>query len=158
MNIPFMKRNVPQLTGPVDLDEEMRLTVADRLPQAPQLPVSNFAPRLPVKRVESFMALSRKEVDDAMATLTIQYEAAKARGQRILDLIALAEEEHLANLERERAFAEFTKEAFDTLERKYDGLHKPTAEPDAPKQIEEPAATEHDQTDGRLTAKATEPV
>ena len=143
MNIqnPF-KRNVPRLNGPVDMDEEMRLTIADRLPQAPQLPVNDFAPRRPIKRVETFMALSRKEVDDAMTALTTQYEAAMARGQHILDLIALAQEEHLANLERERTFAEFTKEAFDALERKFDGLNKPepVTEPDAPK--DEPPASE----------------
>ncbi len=139
MNIPFMKPKPPFPRFPNmgrdvvsvshDLDEEMRLEVANRLPQAPQLPVSEYAPRLPIKRVETFMALSRKEVDDAMATLTAQYEAAKARGQHLLDLIAVAQEEHLANLDRERAFAEFTKEAFDVLELKFDGLNQPVEAP-----------------------------
>ena len=124
------------LTGPVDLDEEMRLTVADRLPQAPQLP-SEYAPRKPIKHVETFMALPLKEIDDAMEALKARYEAACARGQTLRDLIVQARDEHLANLERERAFAQFTTEAFDVLERKYTGLDEsvtvdaPRAEPPA---------------------------
>ncbi len=120
MNI--FPRKALQVASPVDLDEGMRLTVADRLPQAPQLP-SDYAP--PRQRVESFMALSIKEVDEAMGSLTARYEAAKARGQHLRDLMVLARDEHLANLERERAFADFTLEAFDALEQKYNGLNEP---------------------------------
>ena len=121
MNI--FPRKALQVAGPMDLDEEMRLTVADRLPQAPQIPVSDYAPR--VQKVETFMALPLAEIDEAMAALTTRYEAAKARGQHIRDLIMEARAEQLAHLEWERAFAEFTDETFDALEQKYKALGRP---------------------------------
>ena len=141
MNIPFMNRNrnVPQLVGhAVDLDEEMRLTVAGRLPQAPQFPVSDFAPRRQVPRVESFLELPLKEIDAAMKSLEVGYEQTRARGQHLRDLIMAAHEELLDNIKRERAFAEFTVEAFDALQRKYAEIDKPeptetVAALDAPK-------------------------
>ena len=129
MNLPaFMKPR--QIAGPVDLDEEMRLAVADRLPQAPQLP-SEYAPRRPVQHIDTFLALPLKEIDAAMKSLKEGYEQTCARGQHLRDLIMAAHEELLDNIKRERAFAEFTVEAFDALQRKYAEIDKP--EPDAPK-------------------------
>ncbi len=129
MNIPLIdrlrNREVARVE-PVDLDQGMKeLTLADRLPAAPQLPVSNFAPRRPVEHVDNFLALPLKEIDDAMAALKAKYETACEHGQRLRDLFMEAREAHLANLKREKAFAEFTTEAFDALERKYSGLDQP---------------------------------
>lgn len=130
MNLPAFMR--PRLTGPVDLDEEMRLTVADRLPQAPQLP-SEYAPRRPVQHVDTFLALPLQEIDEAMNSLKVGYEEALAKGQRLRDLIMAAREEHLASIKRERDFAQFTTEAFDVLAQRYNGI----TEPDAPKDEQE---------------------
>ena len=134
MNLPWMSR--PQIAGPVDLDEEMRLEVANRLPQAPQLP-SEYAPRRQVERVETFMALPLQEIDAAMNALKVGYEEALAKGQRLRDLIMAARAEHLDSLKREQAFARLTTEAFDTLERKYAGIDEPEAEAPAAAQTEE---------------------
>ena len=138
MNTWFKRDN--HATQPVDLDQGMKeLTLADRLPAAPQLPVSNFAPRRPVEHVDNFLALPLKEIDDAMAALKAKYETACAHGQQLRDLFMEAREAHLANLKREKAFAEFTTEAFDALERKYSGLDQPKQEQaaEAPQQTEE---------------------
>ncbi len=143
---PFGKRDRDSLGfgDAVDLD-----SLAEALRKAPPLerPAHEFAPRQrPVERVETFLALPLQEIDTVMASLKARYEETCAKGQEIRDLIMAARREHMEHIERERAFAEFTKETFDALAEKYLGLGK--AVPDAPP-AEEPrqdqTATEHEQ-------------
>ena len=137
MNLPaFMKRQLP---GPVDLDDGMRLTLADRLPQAPQLP-SEYAPRRPLPRVETFLALPIKEIDAALKSLKDGYEETCARGQKLRDLIMAAHEELLETIKREQDFAQFTAEAFDALQQRYVRAGQP--EPVADTSRAEPPASE----------------
>ncbi len=124
----FRNRNAPRLTGPMDLDEGMRLTVANRLPQAPQLP-SEYTPRRPIPHVETFMALPLQEIDAAINSLKVGYEEALARGQKLRDLIMAAREEHIENIRREKAFAEATIKAFDVLAETYTGINQPVEAP-----------------------------
>ena len=144
---PFGKRDRDSLGfgDAVDLD-----SLAEALRNAPPLErhAHEFAPprQKPVERVETFLALPLQEIDAVMASLKSRYEETCAKGQEIRDLIMAARREHMEHIERERAFAEFTKETFDVLAEKYLGLGK--AAPDVPP-AEEPTqgktATEHDQ-------------
>ena len=146
MNLPsFMKPkpeqppfprfpNMGREVVPHDLDEEMRLTIANRLPEAPQLP-SEYAPRRPIPHVETFMALPLEEIDAAMNALKVGYEEACKRGQKLRDLIMAAREEHIESIRREKAFAEATIKAFDVLAETYTGINQP--EPIAQEQTDE---------------------
>ena len=147
---PFGKRDRDSLGfgDAVDLD-----SLAEALRKAPPLerPAHEFAPRQkPVERVETFLALPLQEVDAVMASLKSRYEEVVTKGQELRDLMMAARREHMEHIERERAFAEFTKETFDVLAEKYLGLGKtaPAALPAPSTHAEAPqTATEREETE-----------
>ncbi len=76
----FRNRNVPRLTGPEDLDEQLRIELADRLRPSVGRALAEYAPQpdYSIERVESVLSRHLEELTIARATLAVEADAAQA--------------------------------------------------------------------------------
>lgn len=133
MSIWPRKETKPRTNGAVDMDD-----LADRLRAVPPLerPRNEFAPRQrslqrveeAIEHVESFLALPLKEIDDTMAILKAEYDAAMAEGQTIRDTIMAVRNDYLVQIDRRRKLTAISRETFATLKQRYAALDEPPEE------------------------------
>jgi hypothetical protein len=146
----FRDKPEPRMDGPVDMDE-----LTQRLRGVPPLerPAHEFVPRSrslqrvedAIEHVESFLALPLKQIDDAMAVLKAEYEAAMAEGQTIRDTIMSVQKDYLTQIERRRKLTGISKETFATLKQRYAALDAPPE--DEPHDDAPAADAEHERTE-----------
>ena len=132
----MFKRSHPEIDrgNPVDLDN-----LAEALRSVPPLQrrPDEFAPRQPsalrqmedaIEHIESFLALPLKEIDDTMAVLKAEYDAAVAEGQTIRDTIMAVRDDYLAQIKRRQALTGIARETFAMLKERCAALDAPAVE------------------------------